>query len=376
MRIVFISHEAVMNGGAQACLFELIKGIKKLYPFWNIYVIFPSDGNMIRLFLPYISGYTIISQSTWIYLPQLQRRRSTFTLWKKYLRSAWHIVPYLRKIKPDCVVTNTIAIPSGAIAAKIMGCKHVWFIHEVPSETQHMAFVFKERFILFWVNRLSKQVVVTSDYSLHYYEKAGINLQKINRVYQAVELTGEVSHHIRSDRRYTLSLVGSFDPNKGQLELLEALTVVRQKGADLHCYLVGADSGEYTKQVKQYISLHALESMVTIVDYTSTPLDYFRLADVALVCSKSEAFGRVTIEAFKCGVPVIASDVGANVELVRDGYNGYLYKKGDKMDLADKIVKLADATLRKQLCDNFYPNIMTQYTRDKFASDFLKILLS
>lgn len=365
-----------MNGGAQACLFELIKGIKKLHPFWDIYVVFPSDGNMIQLFSPYISGYTIISQSTWIYLPQLQRRRSNSTLWKRYLRSAWCIVSYLRKIKPDCVVTNTIAIPSGAMAAKIMGCKHFWFIHEVPSETEHMAFVFKERFILFLVNMFSQQVVVTSDYSLRYYEKAGVNPRKIKRVYQAVELPNQLLQQKRLDRRYTLSLIGSFDPNKGQLELLEALTVVRQKGIDLHCYLVGADNGEFTKKVKQYICQHTLEDIVTVIDYTSTPLEYFRLADVALVCSKSEAFGRVTIEAFKCGIPVIASDVGANIELVRDGYNGYIYNKGDKMDLADKIAKLADANLRKQLRGNFYPDIVTQFTRDKFASDFLNALLS
>jgi len=50
-----------------------------------------------------------------------------------------------------------------------------------------------------------------------------------------------------------------------------------------------------------------------------------------------ETFGRVIIEAFACGVPVIASDAGAAKELVQDGYTGYLFESGNSDDLFAKI---------------------------------------
>ncbi len=50
-----------------------------------------------------------------------------------------------------------------------------------------------------------------------------------------------------------------------------------------------------------------------------------------------ETFGRTIIEAFACGVPVIASRLGAMAELIRDQETGLLFKPGDSIDLAEKI---------------------------------------
>src|SRR5215813_3089755 len=50
-----------------------------------------------------------------------------------------------------------------------------------------------------------------------------------------------------------------------------------------------------------------------------------------------ETFGRVAIEAFACGVPVIASRLGAIAEIVEDGHTGLLFQPGDLDDLAAKV---------------------------------------
>jgi glycosyltransferase involved in cell wall biosynthesis len=50
-----------------------------------------------------------------------------------------------------------------------------------------------------------------------------------------------------------------------------------------------------------------------------------------------ETFGLAAVEAFSCGVPVIASGHGSLAELIRDGVTGLLFKPGDAADLAKKI---------------------------------------
>ena len=50
-----------------------------------------------------------------------------------------------------------------------------------------------------------------------------------------------------------------------------------------------------------------------------------------------ETFGRVTMEAFACGVPVIASRLGAMAEAVEDGRTGLLFAPGDDADLAARV---------------------------------------
>lgn len=55
-----------------------------------------------------------------------------------------------------------------------------------------------------------------------------------------------------------------------------------------------------------------------------------------------ENFPRTLVEAFACGLPVIASRLGAMAELVRDGETGLLFEPGNAQDLADKM-RWADA---------------------------------
>ena len=50
-----------------------------------------------------------------------------------------------------------------------------------------------------------------------------------------------------------------------------------------------------------------------------------------------ENFPRTVVEAFACGLPVIASRLGAMVEIVRDGETGLLFEAGNADDLAQKM---------------------------------------
>jgi glycosyltransferase involved in cell wall biosynthesis len=62
-----------------------------------------------------------------------------------------------------------------------------------------------------------------------------------------------------------------------------------------------------------------------------------------------ETFGLVVVEAFACGVPVIASRLGAIAELVEEGRSGLLFRAGDPEDLAEKVswaIRHSDTMLR------------------------------
>lgn len=50
-----------------------------------------------------------------------------------------------------------------------------------------------------------------------------------------------------------------------------------------------------------------------------------------------ENFPRTIVEAFSCGLPVIASRIGALAEVIQDGKTGLLFEPGSSMDLAEKL---------------------------------------
>lgn len=369
MRFVFLSHDSNHNGGAQRCLVDLFKGLKCKYPCCEIYVIFPSRGELIDTCIPYIDGYKVISMPWWLLNNNKEvpfRKKISFVF--KAIKKTKKISNYLRLIKPDYGVTNTIVLPYLALACKVMSIKHFWFIHEVPATWDDRRFVFSIETVYKWINRLSSKVIVPSEFAKTFYAKV-ITMSKISVVCQAVDIDMLGTSEQKAHERYTILLVGTFDSNKGQLELLQAIKRIVDSGRDISCFLVGSDAG-YLSSCEDFISLNKLEDNVVVAPFTDCIHSYYLLSDVLVVCSGFETFGRVAVEAQKCGLPVILSNVGANPERIEDGVNGLLYKKGDIDDLVSKIEMLRGESRRNEFAGRIKQSELDQYSLVNFASRF------
>lgn len=81
------------------------------------------------------------------------------------------------------------------------------------------------------------------------------------------------------------------------------------------------------------------------------PSDFFSRINVLIVPSSfREPFGRVVIEAFSAGVPVIASDHGAFPEIIKNGITGWFFEPGNIVDLRDKIFMVKN--MERKTLDN------------------------
>ena len=84
-----------------------------------------------------------------------------------------------------------------------------------------------------------------------------------------------------------------------------------------------------------------------------------------------ETFGRVIVEAYACGVPVLASDVGAARELVKEGQTGYLFNPSDIPTALQKIRLLAGD---QSLAENLGKNARSYYDEHLSAQKSLMAL--
>ncbi len=77
---------------------------------------------------------------------------------------------------------------------------------------------------------------------------------------------------------------------------------------------------------------------------------YYSAAEIVVVPSHYESFGMVALEAMACGTPVVASETGGLIFLVRDGETGFHVPAGDAGALADRLQTLIeDEVLRVRL---------------------------
>lgn len=124
---------------------------------------------------------------------------------------------------------------------------------------------------------------------------------------------------------------GRLAPEKGVLTLLEAW---RNDGLPP---LVIVGDGPTRQEIEARIVSDALESRVTMLGHRSPDevMGLMRGARCVVFPSEwYETFGRVAAEAYACGVPVVASRLGAMVEIVEDRVTGRLFEPGDANDLA------------------------------------------
>jgi glycosyltransferase involved in cell wall biosynthesis len=141
-------------------------------------------------------------------------------------------------------------------------------------------------------------------------------------------------HNARSGRPRVLFVGGAFE-RKGGLILLEAMQ--RLMGRAEVDIVTGAEPIPVPPglEVRVHRGLQPQsEELVAL----------FRRADIFVLPSLGECFGQVIAEAMACGLPVVATRVGAIPELVSDGTTGLLVSAGSSRELGDALEALVESS--------------------------------
>jgi len=141
--------------------------------------------------------------------------------------------------------------------------------------------------------------------------------------------------------------VGTLHAVKGQHFLLEACAVLRNRGIDFTCHLIGdgpdleaLERQAAVLEIKDRVVFHgacergqvrALLSRMHVAVAPSVPTPDGRLEGIPVAL----------MEAAACGLPLVASRLSGIPELVRDGETGYLTEPGDVRELTDAIEQVA-----------------------------------
>ncbi len=357
-KILWLSHELDL-GGANKCLAEQIKILKDAG--YDVSVIVIRNDSFARAVANDVTAIHEVYFYPWV-IDLGEKLKISFRI-KRLLRNALAVVQIFKiiiKTRPDYVATNTTTIPVAAVAAKLSFKKHAWFIHEFSEEDHGYKIFCGFHRGARLINWLSHKIVFNSEAVKHKYINH-VSKQKVFIAHNPVIIPGidnlPVLKHESGSPTIKCIILGQIAPSKNQMEALMAFDILhKQFGIVPELKIVGNTVNfEYADKIRGFIAENGLSATVRIVDYTNDPFSLIREADVLLMCSRMEAFGRVTVEALKLGVPVIAGNTGGSPEILTDGVNGYLYKTGNPQSLAEKIKLFSES--------------YTTFNRGKIAAD-------
>lgn len=148
------------------------------------------------------------------------------------------------------------------------------------------------------------------------------------------------------ENKKILGLVGTFEPQKGQFLLLQALKMLKPKYPDLGIIFIGEKStdkyDEYYEEVNDYIKNNDLKAAVFIQSSCENERVFYAAIDAFVIASKAETFGVSTLKAMACGIPIIGSRAGGTTELLKYGEFGRLFDTMNLKSLQDALEDLIE----------------------------------
>lgn len=132
-----------------------------------------------------------------------------------------------------------------------------------------------------------------------------------------------------------LGAVARFTPQKDHLNLLRALALLRQRGENFRCALIGQGMDASNPKLRQWLVDLELERHVILMGHRTDVREVMEGLDLHVISSRIEGFPNVLAEAMACGTPCVSTDVGDAERIVAE--HGWIVPREDPAALSAAI---------------------------------------
>lgn len=136
-----------------------------------------------------------------------------------------------------------------------------------------------------------------------------------------------------TEEHVVFGIIANFLPYKRHVDFIRAAAHIAERTTNARFVMAGEDRGTLP-ELQREITNKGLGSRFVVVAGTSEPEKIYPAMDAYICTSETEGFSNVLLEAAASGLPLIATRVGGNPEIVMPGENGYLVSVGRPEEVA------------------------------------------
>lgn len=260
-----------------------------------------------------------------------------FSYFFEILRSV--LFYFVRFSKYDRIYINTVVVLAALLAAspwRLIGGKKIFcHVREIPSNKVISIF----RFIL----RVSGVgLIYNSGATAKAFSVPGVVVHNGVDDIPGSRVAGGSPDRARSKK---ILVIGRINSWKGQDFLLRALSLLKSDEIEkVEVRIVGSafeGAEAFERELISYVKDNGLDKVVSFYEFCPDPSSHYLWCDYVAVPSKMpEPFGRVAVEAFSAGKPVIAAAHGGLLEIVTENVNGFFFSPKSVGELSSLIASL------------------------------------
>lgn len=293
------------------------------------------------------------------------------------------LVRIFRKEQPAIVHTHTPKAGFvGMLAARIAGVEHR--LHTVAGMPLEAKTGWTRR-ILIWVEKLTyaaatrvlpnsegmQNFILENELTptkkveiIGYGSSNGIDTDFFNATENLKEQAKSIREELKIQDRFVFGFVGRIVRDKGIEELMEAYTILEEKHPHLSMIVLGkfedhldAVSPEARKVLDENSNIH-------FVGYQSDVRPYFLAMDSFVFPSFREGLPNVLLQASALSVPIVATAINGNKDIIKDRENGLLVSVRNANELKEAMEELITSSeLREKFAQTSRASILKKYQR-------------
>ncbi len=344
MRICFVAHQSTKEGAGR---YMLDQSSYLLDRGFDVCAILPSEGPLQDVLAKQGVDARIIPHQWWT-RAQLRQSQPDYV---RTIGAARRMAAAFRDWRIDLAYTQTIVAPAGALAAALVGIPHIWHIHEFSYNPGGIEMAIPREALARLIQTTSNAVFFNSravaaewtDMLQHGTASLAYNWTTSEPDDASPEMGDKRALALLNDDSvFRVAIVGSLVRWKRQRDAVEAAIALIRENIKVALFVVGpAVDSDYAAELERLAHENGASESIRFLGYTEHPERVMRRADVTLVCSDKEPFGRVTVESMAQGTSVIGTNSGGTSEIIEHGVDGLLFPTGDVDALADALRRLA-----------------------------------
>ena len=337
---------------------------------YEIHVVLPSRGPMDDFFENKINlNYHSLGVLRKKYLNPLGLINRILTNLKaiKFLSS------YIKNNEINLVYTNTSTILAGGIAAQKNKIPSLFHIHEIPVGNK-----FYELFSGQMINKYSNRIITVSNSVRNHWIKY-VNENKIERIYNGIvfEKNQLFKRIEKDDTDYVITSVSRLIPYKGHNYLIDIAEELLKKSKKFKFWIIGdtlKSYSNYERRLKNRVKHLDLNNRIKFLGFRKDISNIFEQSDLFIHTPiLPDPLPTVLFESLYNNVPVIATNLGGNIEILDYGNNGLLIPHNHSQKAANLIMNYSnDIKLQGKHLENSENKFQSVFNPELFKKYILK----